>query len=158
MNPTVRAVIEVLQAELEAVERRALQAAEGATHEESRPEDPKDTRGLETSYLAHGLARRAADLRRDIDTLRFLDARPFSSATPIAAGAMVRLEDERGKENTLIILPCAGGTEVTCDGQRVRVVTPQSPLGAALLEKREGDDIQVRIAGTPREWVIVSVG
>ncbi len=157
MNAYLHAVIRILQAELEAVERRALAAAEGATHEESRPEDPKDTRGLETSYLAHGLAERAKSLQSDIDTLRFLSVGPFDSSSPIGAGAVVELEDEKGEVKTLMVLPCAGGTQAQCDGQTVRVVTPQSPLGNALLERREGDDIQVRIAGALREYVVHKV-
>ena len=157
MRVIVNAVIQILEGELAAVERRALNAAEGATHEESRPEDPKDTRGLETSYLAHGLAQRAKALEGDIDTLRFLAVGRFDADTPITTGALVTLEDEDGEEKTLIVLPCAGGTEVAHEGEAVRVVTPQSPLGTALLEKHEGDDVTVRIAGAVREYVIVSV-
>ena len=53
----------VLLAQLEAAlatARAAHKAAvEGATHAEARPENDKDTRGLEQSYLARGVAQRA---------------------------------------------------------------------------------------------------
>ncbi|MEL6543040.1 MAG: GreA/GreB family elongation factor [Myxococcota bacterium] len=157
MDTLVQRVINELKAQLEAVERRALSAAEGATHEESRPEDPKDTRGLETSYLAHGLAQRAKQLEDDIEMLRFLSTDRFDSETPITTGALVTLEDDDGVEKCLLMLPCAGGTEVSHKARTVHVVTPGSPLGAALLEKCEGDDVQVRIAGKMREYVVSSV-
>ena len=38
-------------------------ATEGATHSEARPENDKDTRGLELSYLARGQAQRVAELQ-----------------------------------------------------------------------------------------------
>lgn len=37
-----------------------------ATHEESRPEDKYDTRGLEAAYLASGQAKQAAEAKRAI--------------------------------------------------------------------------------------------
>ncbi|MEM6731136.1 MAG: GreA/GreB family elongation factor [Myxococcota bacterium] len=157
MGSIVAAVIGKLEEELRAVERRALNAAEGATHEESRPEDPKDTRGLETSYLAHGLAQRARALESDIDTLRFLNVGPFNATTPVTTGAKLELEDEDGEVSHFVLLPCAGGTAVVVEGVTVRILSPQSPLGGALLERREGDDVEVRIAGKLRSYVIVSV-
>jgi transcription elongation GreA/GreB family factor len=37
------------------------------------------------------------------------------------------------------------------------VVTPQSPLGAALLGKRAGDECEVVLAGRTREIVVAAV-
>jgi len=36
---------------------------EGATHEENKPENDKDTRALEQSYLARGQAQRVVELQ-----------------------------------------------------------------------------------------------
>ncbi|HEX2686728.1 MAG TPA: hypothetical protein VHN14_08920, partial [Kofleriaceae bacterium] len=45
-----------LVAALDLAQRAHAAALEGATHAEARAENPKDTRGLEQSYLARGQA------------------------------------------------------------------------------------------------------
>ena len=50
-----------LRAELDQLEAAHRSALEGATHEESKPENSKDTRALEQSYLARGQALRVTD-------------------------------------------------------------------------------------------------
>lgn len=158
MNPVIAAVVEVLESELQDLERRAVTAAEQAVHEESRPEDPKDTRGLEASYLAHGLARRAQDLQASIQTLRFLPEARAATEGPITAGMRFSLEDEDGATSQYIMLPCAGGRSVTVDEAVIQVVTPTSPLGRAILGKFLGDDVSVQHAGRHRTWEISDVG
>jgi len=53
----------VLAADLDVRERAHRAAREGATHEEAKPENDKDTRALEQSYLARGEALRIEELR-----------------------------------------------------------------------------------------------
>ncbi|MEO1174760.1 MAG: hypothetical protein AAFX94_22310, partial [Myxococcota bacterium] len=90
----IPAILKVLEQELAENSRRATDTAEGATHEESRPENPKDTRGLEASYLAHGLAKRSAALEEDMRVLRNLPTQRFDKESLIASGAWVTLEDD----------------------------------------------------------------
>ncbi|MEM6273879.1 MAG: GreA/GreB family elongation factor [Myxococcota bacterium] len=157
MTELLRAVIGALSDELEAIERRALSAAEGATHDESRPEGPKDTRGLETSYLAHGLAERATELQAEIHTIRFLQIARFDSATPVSLGARIELEDDEGERRVVALLPCAGGLEIELDKARIRIVTPRSPLGSALLGKKVGDEIELRVRDRVRSFFVTGV-
>jgi transcription elongation GreA/GreB family factor len=37
------------------------------------------------------------------------------------------------------------------------VVTPQSPVGRAVLGRRVGDTVEVTVQGEPREWTITFV-
>lgn len=158
-NDLILAILGVLERELSENSRRATDTAEGATHEESRPENPKDTRGLEASYLAHGLAKRSAALEADIRLLRGLPPQNFDENSLIASGAWLTLEDEDGKLSDVALLPAAGGVRVTVGGRAVRVVTPSAPLGRALLDRRCGETVELPAArGTPpREWVIIEV-
>ena len=50
-----------------------------------------------------------------------------------------------------------GGLEVECEGQKVFVLGTQSPLGAALLGKSEGDDVAVKTPTGVKEYEIASV-
>ena len=116
---------------------------EGATHEENKPENDKDTRALEQSYLARGQAQRVVELQGELNQLKALELREFGAATAIALGALVALDD--GKDTVhYFIAPAGGGLRVSLAGVEVRVVTPQSPIARALLGKREGEDLELR--------------
>jgi hypothetical protein len=56
------ALVERLRTEHLAAERLARETADAANHPEARPENDKDTRKIELSYLAAGQAGRAAEL------------------------------------------------------------------------------------------------
>ncbi|MBX3274362.1 MAG: GreA/GreB family elongation factor [Sandaracinaceae bacterium] len=152
----VGAIVEVLEARLAAARAAADDARRAATHEEARAENDKDTRGLEQSYLARGQAMRAEELEEAATRLRFFDPPAFADDDPIASGALVVLACDDA-EHTYFVTPVAGGHEVTLDGVRVRLVTPAAPLGAALLDKRAGDDFTLRAGGRAREYEIVRV-
>ncbi len=139
-----------LQAALERASAAHAAAIEGATHAEARAENPKDTRGLEQSYLARGQAQRVGELAAAVAAVDALALREFATGDPVALSALVTL-DEDGAITRCFIAP-AGGGNVLAGG--VAVVTPSSPLGLALLGKCAGDDIEFR----SRELTITSVG
>jgi transcription elongation GreA/GreB family factor len=144
----------VLAADLEKRERAHKATREGATHEEAKPENDKDTRALEQSYLARGEALRIEELRAGLADVQAMVLRPFQEGQPAALGALI-LAVERDGESALWLAPYGGGTRL--DGDRVQVVTPKSPLGRALLGKRVGDECEVALAGKTRVLSLVRV-
>src|SRR4051812_27465742 len=90
------ALLVALEAELAAARSAHAAAVEGATHAEARPENDKDTRGLEQSYLARGHAQRVAELEAAIAYVGAWLVRDFAGTEAIAIGAIVDLE-EAGK-------------------------------------------------------------
>ena len=144
-------LLAALTEELETVERaqRATQAA--ATHEESKPENDKDTRALEQSYLARGQALRATELRAGVADLGAMPLRPFGEDAPAALGALVEASEDDASL-TFFLAPHGGGTRLAKG--TVQVVTPQSPLGRALIGKRVGDECEVKLAGKTRTLTI----
>src|SRR5688572_18515154 len=89
------AVLEKLIEQLAHAVQVADDTRKGATHEEAKPENDKDTRALEQSYLARGQALRAEQLTEARDLLRFLPL-PQLDGGAVAAGALVALEAEDG--------------------------------------------------------------
>lgn len=154
-------LVKRLQAELEGqiavLERAARDSREAATHEENRPENDKDTRSVEAAYLAGAQADRVRDLSRVLNALGFLTLRSFREEDPIAASALVCVE-LAGKRFHYFLAPQGGGLRVEFDGVVVQVLTPQSPMGQALLGKAVGDVVEVRAEGRVREYEIVTVG
>jgi len=152
----LRLLRESVSADLKAMSAAQRVVADGATHEENRPENDKDTRALEQSYLARGQAQRVAELQDALNLLKALELRAFSAESAIALGALVAL-DEGTETVNYFIAPAGGGVRVTVGSAEVRVVTPQSPIARALLGKREGDDLELRTPQGVRECSIASV-
>jgi len=147
-------LLRVLSADLETLERAMQSAREGATHEESKPENDKDTRALEQSYLARGQALRIDELKTGIADVESMVLRAFREGQPAALGAVITA-DEDGETLTFFLAPHGGGTKLA--GGVVQVVTPKSPLGRALLGKQTGDDCEVPLAGRIRALSLVAV-
>lgn len=135
-------LIDHLDGELERYASSARAAHEEATHEQSRAENKYDTRGLEASYLAHGQSRQAMETweaRRQFAQMR---PREFAAGDGIDLGALVKLAfGPREEEAVYFVGPSAGGTEVTCDGATVMVITPESPLGRLLKGRTAGERV-----------------
>lgn len=128
----------------------------GATHEENKPENDKDTRAIEQSYLARGQAQRVVELTHALTAASALEPRTFAAGTPIAVTACVGLDD--GERTAFFFLaPVGGGLTLDVDGTPVRILTPASPLGRALLGLTLGSDVEVRTPQGLRSYSIVSV-
>jgi transcription elongation GreA/GreB family factor len=158
--PDKRKVLDVLLARLTEVAEHtaaiAQKTREGATHAEAKPENDKDTRALEQSYLARGQAMRVEELQEQLQVLRFMPLPAYGSDDPIGAGALIRLESEHG-DRCLFLVPYGGGIELTVDGCEIQALTPQSALGALVLGRTLGDEVELRVRGTAREYEIAAV-
>lgn len=145
-----------LRQDLELYHRAAVAARAEATHEQSKAEHKYDTRGLEASYLARGQSRQVAEIEAAIEKFEKMEVREFGAGEAIETGAMVELQNGREK-NIYFIGPRAGGTEVTFEKKEVLVITPESPLGAQLIGKKQGEKHRLEIAGAKQEFTVASV-
>ena len=143
-----------LRADLDQLESAHQAALEGATHEESKPENSKDTRALEQSYLARGQALRVADARRAVADVAVMSVDRVRGDQPVAVGVLVTTSED-DEERLVFVAPHGGGT-VLAEG-RVHVVTPQSPLGRVLVGRCVGDSCELLLAGRERIIEIVAV-
>ncbi|MFK7986102.1 MAG: GreA/GreB family elongation factor [Sandaracinaceae bacterium] len=146
-----------LEGEVAALRASAEETRRAATHEESRAENDKDTRGLEASYLARGQAMRVEETEEAITRLRFLAPRAFTEEMPIGLTALVILEDEEGVARSYLLVPVSGGVCLSYEDDEIWLITPASPIGRALVDKRVGDVVGVRRRGKLEELEIVRV-
>ncbi len=139
-------ILKALIAELEEELRRLMaaneQASAGATDSEARAETKWDTCGLESSYLARGHAQQFKTLAAEVHNLRGFVA-PDYTGRPVGVGALVEV-DMGGEAMLFFLLHCGGGIDLTVEGREVTVITPESPGGAALLDKQPGDSFSFR--------------
>jgi transcription elongation GreA/GreB family factor len=152
----IQRILTKLTSELEGYFRAAQAAHAEATHEQNKAENKYDTRGLEAAYLARGQSRQAKETEAAIAAFKRLEVRTFQPGEAVDLGAVVELEN-RGERTTYFVGPKAGGTEVILDGREILVITPQSPLGEQLQGKKQGDRLQLTIAGGRDQYRILSV-
>ena len=147
-------MLEKLATDLDVLQRAAQTAYEAATHEENIAENKYDTLGLEASYLATGQARRVEEIRLALKNCQAMTLAPFEAALGIQVGALVALEAQDGQVRWLFLAPDAAGLTLTVGGQPLTVITPRSPLGAALLGKHPDDDVQITVSGTTQTYTV----
>lgn len=147
------ALLQAVRESLDVLARAQEDAQAGATHDEAKAEDDKDTRAIEQSYVARGHAMRIEELTNAVIELDAMQVRKFGDDQPIAISALITV-DENGTTYKYFMAPHGGGITLFGD---IQVVTPKSPLGKAMLGKREGDDCEVRVGPRVRELAIESV-
>ena len=152
----IQALCSALEEEIARATETAQRAREGAVHEEARPENDKDTRALESSYLARGQAQRVVDLQIALKQVRFMEVQSFDADTAIGISALVHLEAE-GESRWVFLAPAAGGRRLQLGATGVDVLTPEAPLGRALIGRCQGEEIVLRTAGRSREYEISDV-
>lgn len=144
-------LLAALQETLASLEAAHASAMQGATHAEAKPENDKDTRGLEQSYLARGQAKRIEGLKQGIAAVAGM---PLSPLKKVQLGAIVEAEDEDGGTLRYFVAPDGGGTKLAGG---VQVVTPNSPLGEALSQKGADDEVELQHGGRTRFLSILRV-
>ena len=152
----VAAIRVQLEKDLSLLKEAAIATYQAATHEESKPENEYDTRGLEASYLAGAQAKRVAEIEGFLTTLKYLKVASFNSKTPIASTALVQVEHE-DKTSWVFVLPIGGGLTLEFANQTIQIVTPSSPLGDAIIGLQKGDVAFVEVGNQVREYEILNV-
>ncbi len=142
-------IIETLKQELDGAIKAAQVALDGATHEQSKAETQYDTLGLEHAYLAEGQSRRIDSLNKDIMQLESWSIPSFNQDDEIYLGALLALQDIKNKKTMRVFLvPCGGGITLKHDELEINVISPQTPLGEALLGLML--DEEVMLGNVPR--------
>ena len=149
-------IIEALHDSLAVLQKAARASHAEATHESSRAESKYDTRGLEAAYLAGGQARQAAEILKSLKVYTSLSLKEFGATDAIDLSALVELETA-GEVEIYFIGPCSGGLEVDYKGAEITVITPHSPLGQQLMEKKTGQRWTTNFNGSRTNYRIVSV-
>jgi len=137
-SDAVAALREVLTQKWGDAKRAFDSSRAGATSEQSKSEGKYDTRGLEESYLAHGLSKAVIEYEKALSDLESCANLPPTQVVSI--GSLVRCS--RDNEYVSFLLSYSGGgAESEVDGEEVTIITPESPLAKMLLGKRDNDRV-----------------
>ena len=136
----------------------ATEAREGATPAEKR-EDARAA--IEHGAMAKAQDRRLRAAEAAVEELVGFRPPAWRQGAPIATGALVEIEDEdSGEGRTFFLAPTGAGVTLAGPGGDgfLSVVTPASPIGRAVMGRRQGDVVDVMIDGRERSWTIAWVG
>lgn len=144
------------------VARKAGQAAAEEARDGATAAEKRENARVAQEYagLARGQTERANRARAELSTLEGFRPGALPKNAPISIGAIVEVEEEDdGIGRTFFLAPVGAGVELTGPGGDgfLSVVTPQSPVGRAVLGRRVGDSIEVTVEGEPRDWKITYV-
>jgi len=147
--PNKKKIIELVITELSKEHQQAIDAANdahaAAVDDQSVAETQYDTLAIEASYLAEGQSRRVAEFQHAIDAYNALDLIEFDDDSYIALGALVQLSADSQANHWFFIGPAAGGFRCKMGQKNITVITPQSPMGMALIGKQQDDDIELML-------------
>lgn len=147
--------------------RAGSAARDAAQHSVSAMEKKQDGRTMiEQSNMAYAQSKRAKQALQCLEALDTFSDRGlprFSMKSKVGLGAVIdaQCETEDGDVGrTFVMLPVGAGEELTGpDGDGIiTVLTPNSPVGKAMLGKRVGDVAEVTIKREPWEWEIREIG
>lgn len=141
--------------ELSGIEESFKSNHDFATDQEFKAESKYDTRALEASYLASAEARRVEELKLEIQILEEVDVDASKKLGEISIGALVDLLHKDQKRRYFLI-PTAGGTVISAEGDAVMVVSIFSPIGDALMGLKVGDDFEVETPKETRHYQVLS--
>lgn len=144
-----QALVTLIINELKQAFNQAISAANeahaAAVDEQSIAETQYDTLAIEASYLAEGQSKRVIELQAAINAYQTLHIINFDENKPIALTALVQLAKDNPNKHWFFIGPAAGGFRCILSEQHITVITPQSPMGLALLEKFQDDEIDIKL-------------
>jgi transcription elongation GreA/GreB family factor len=147
--PNKKKIIELVITELSKEHQQAIDAANdahaAAVDDQSVAETQYDTLAIEASYLAEGQSRRVVEFQHAIDAYKSLDLIEFEDDSYIALGALVQLSADSKANHWFFIGPAAGGFRCKINQKNITVITPQSPMGMALIGKQQDDDIELML-------------
>lgn len=141
----VKIIIADLQKELLQAQQAANEAHAAAVDDQSVAETQYDTLAIEASYLAEGQSRRVQEYQLAIDDFNVLICNDHTPSDKVILSSLVQLANDVDMSTWFFIGPAAGGFRCKLEQQHITVITPQSPMGMALLGKQLDDDIEVSL-------------
>ena len=141
----IKIIIADLQKELTQAQQAANEAHAAAVDDQSVAETQYDTLAIEASYLAEGQSRRVQEYQLAIDNFNAIICKDYSYNDVVSLSALVQLNNDAQMNHWFFIAPAAGGFRCQLAQQHITVITPQSPMGLALLGKQQDDDIKVAL-------------
>ena len=153
----VNIIVDALTQELQKAINAANEAHAAAVDDQSVAETQYDTLAIEAGYLAEGQSKRVSEFQQAIEAYQALELVAFDENSTVTIGALVQLAADSESRHWFFIGPAAGGFRCNLAEQAITVITPQSPMGIALIGKQQDDDIEIMLGANKLEDYIAQL-
>lgn len=153
----VNIIVGALTQELQKAINAANEAHAAAVDDQSIAETQYDTLAIEAGYLAEGQSKRVSEFQQAIEAYQALELVAFDENSTVTIGALVQLAADSPNNHWFFIGPVAGGFRCNLAEQAITVITPQSPMGMALIGKQQDDDIEIMLGSNKLEDYIAQL-
>ena len=136
----------------------AANAAHAAsTDEQSVAETQYDTLAIEAGYLAEGQSNRVSALTQEKLALESL-LEQTACRGHVRLGSLAQLANDEDNNAWFYLAPACAGYRTTIDGHEITVITPESPMGAALVGKAIDDEVELHLANQKITDELIAIG
>lgn len=147
-------VVTLLEEEIDSLKKGFEEARLTSIESPGRMQSRYDTMGVEAAWVADGLSRNLQSKLEGLTRLRQL--RLPDKPSKGCVGAILGIGPTEDSVDTLyFLLPAGGGITLTLNSElrAIKVVTPASPAGKALIGKEVGDDVTFGTGGADSKVV-----
>lgn len=99
---------------------------------------------------------RIQELERALLMYRFLPIRDLGPEEVVSPASLSEIEHS-GRKTWVLLVPQHGGLITHFEGQPVQVVTPNSPLGEAMLGKKTGESFSIQTSQGTRDYRVIRI-
>lgn len=150
-------IIKEVENQIKNAERGRLDALEESKAHKGAMESRYDTFKEEAQYLAGGYAARLVELGKTLGALKSIRDYP-PTITKGSGYAIVEAENlEDGSRTKYFLLPAGGGNTYEVEGGEITILNVGAPLAQAFIGTVAGDEVEIKIQGTTRQFRVVSV-
>lgn len=133
-----------------------------AVDDQSVAETQYDTLAIEAAYLAEGQSKRLIEIKNTLAQFEQLAQQDSSNnintiVNAVSLGSVVEVVMQNDCQYYYFIGPCAGGKKVLIKNIEITLITPQSPLGLALMNKAIDDDFSFTITNKTHHGYISDI-
>lgn len=147
----IKKIVNHLNEELDILLVAANNAHLAATDDQSIAETQYDTLAIEAGYLAEGQSRRVDELKDAIASFEQLSEviiKSPSNHNQVQLGSIVQLSKDQIVNQYFFIAPAAAGFRCMIEDKSFTVITPQSPMGKALINKILDDEVSIQLGNS----------
>ncbi len=116
-----------------------------------------DTFKEEAEFLTGAYDKRLIELRKTLQTLRLLKDNP-PNITRCSIYSIIEIENsDDGSRFKYFLLPVGGGNTYEINGEKIVILSIGTPLAQTLIGSVLGDEIEIRIQGSLKQFGVISL-
>jgi transcription elongation GreA/GreB family factor len=151
-------VIEELRREIKSAEQSFAATKKAAIEAPGAMQSHSDTTKFQMNQLTAEIQKSIYEKNLAIGILQSMaNSNLPHNSEKVEVGSLVETLNEYKEHEFYFILPVGGGIKIVDNSKTISVITPQAPLAAALIGKREKDVVKLQIGNRQRGLTIIHI-